>query len=506
VVDANGNIVCAPGAVNSPIATLSSTCSPINPFGQQISQAASDYVTTIARPVSINTQKVLTATVAGDVIDLPGGKIGISAGYEHREEKATFDPGAFFFGEVDSADPTGPRGQFGRSIPIDPVSGKFKTDEVFGEVRIPIVDSDMNVPLVYSLEVQGAVRYVHNSIAGNATTWTAGGQYRPIQDITLRGNYTRSIRAPAITELFAPTGLIFDTADDPCDARFLDAGPDPARRRANCAADGLPPDFQSLIVDRTVQESLSGNPNLENETAKSWTIGAVIRPSFVRGFAASVDWVNISLSKAILSLDDDQLLEACYDAANFPSEACSQIDRDPDGQIDFIRTGYVNAASYKYKGLIGQIDYQMPTPFLGSSSTVAWGVNYQYIDQLEQRVGTGDLTTLRSSIGYSKHKATVNLTYHNEAFTWQWQALYYGPAKFDPDELPDTRDYPGVSSVTFFNTTVALDVNDRFGLRFIVDNVFDKAPPFPSPGGGGSITYFRGLLGRYFKVGANVKF
>src|SRR3546814_15049922 len=49
VLDPSGNIVCAPGYQNAPIETLSSTCAPINPFGQQISQAARDYVTTIAR-------------------------------------------------------------------------------------------------------------------------------------------------------------------------------------------------------------------------------------------------------------------------------------------------------------------------------------------------------------------------------------------------------------------------------------------------------------------------
>ena len=46
----------------------------------------------------------------------------------------------------------------------------------------------------------------------------------------------------------------------------------------------------------------------------------------------------------------------------------------------------------------------------------------------------------------------------------------------------------------------------RSKLQFIVDNVFDKAPPFPRPAEGGTVTYFKGLLGRYFKVSASASF
>jgi outer membrane receptor protein involved in Fe transport len=53
---------------------------------------------------------------------------------------------------------------------------------------------------------------------------------------------------------------------------------------------------------------------------------------------------------------------------------------------------------------------------------------------------------------------------------------------------------------------VGVKVNQQFGLRFIVDNVFDRAPPYPSPAGGGTTQYFSGILGRYFRAAANVKF
>src|SRR3546814_6833593 len=91
-----------------------------------------------------------------------------------------------------------------------------------------------------------------------------------------RVNYTRSVRAPAVTELFNPSSQIFTTADDPCDARFLNGGPDPTTRQANCAAAGLKSDFESHIVDATARGTLSGNPDLHNEKAKALTFGVIL--------------------------------------------------------------------------------------------------------------------------------------------------------------------------------------------------------------------------------------
>lgn len=506
VRDANGNIVCAPGFQNAPVRTVSSTCVPINPFGQQIDPAAIDYVTTFAEPKATNSQFVATASVSGSLFDIWGGPVGFALGAEHREEKADFNPGVFYFGQEDPNDPTAPREQFGRSIPIDPVRGKFSTNEVFGELTVPLIGPDQNIPLVRSIELNGAARYIDHSIAGGDLTWTAGATYNPIRDITLRGNYTRSVRSPAITELFNPTSQIFTTADDPCDSRFLDAGPNPANRQANCAADGLPDDFQSNIVDFTTRGTLQGNTELENEKANAWTLGAVLRPRFLPGLTLAVDYVNIKLRGAIETLDATQTLEACYDAPDFPTAICDNFVRDANGQITFIRTGYANAARRDFAGVISELAWRIPTPFLGATSTVNLGVNYIYYDKLETQVGLGDLTTLRGSIGYSKHQATTNLTYANKGFRAQLQAQYIGPALFDPDEAEGVREFRGVDSVTFFNGSLQYDINERFGVRFIVDNIFDTKPPFPAPGGGGRVTYFDGILGRYYKVGIKAKF
>src|SRR3546814_1299621 len=84
----------------------------------------------------------------------------------------------------------------------------------------------------------------------------------------------------------------------PCDARFLNGGPDPTTRQANCAAAGLKSDFESHIVDATARGTLSGNPDLHNEKAKALTFGVILAPRFLPGFNATVDWVDIRVNGA----------------------------------------------------------------------------------------------------------------------------------------------------------------------------------------------------------------
>lgn len=520
----NGNIICRPGYTNSPATTISSNCAPLNLFGDQVSDAARDYVTAISRPRSVNEQKIFTASITGPLFRLPGGDLSFALGYEHREESQDFDPGDFLFGG-DDPDPAvdsdgdgiadNDRIPYGQSVVIFPVFGKYNTDEVFGELRAELVGPSNDIPAIYSLELQGAARYVDHSVAGSDLTWTAGASWQPIRDITIRGNFTRAIRAPFITEAFNPSSQFFNFANDPCDATNLNNGPDPATRQANCAADGLPANFSSLSDNASFLQGVIGNPNLDNEKSDAWTVGAVLRPRFVPGFSFSADYVDITVNDVITQFTATQVLNSCYDSTAFPggdfcvdpSSGNPRFTRRGDGQLTFVQTGYFNAAQLRYKGILVAADYRVRTPFLGATSSLSFNLSYQYLDTLTSRADEfSNPSTTDGSIGYSRHQGVLSIGYDNGGLNLYTQFNYTGKALFDPDEALDFRTPRGVGDVVFVNVGASYRINDRFSIRMVVDNVFDQAPPFPSPVGGGTITYFPGVLGRYFRVGATVGF
>lgn len=507
VRDASGNITCRPGVTNSTADTISKTCAPLNVLGiGQASQAAKDYIFAIARPVSTNEQLVFNANVTGAIATLFGNDVSISAGYEHRREKTSFDPGGFYYGQ-DNGD--GTRTQYGRSIPIDPLTGRFHTNEGFGELVIPFVTSKNGISWLKTVEFDGAARYVDNSLSGGDWAWTAGGRLAFISDLTFRGNYTRSIRSPAITEAFNPTSRAFDSGADPCDLNNYQSGPNPAVRQANCRAAGIDSaNFVSNYSNFTVPVTVSGNPGLRNEVANSWTAGAIIQPRFAKSLTLAVDWVDIKLKQAIVSLGGDDILNACYDSASYPNSFCGLVTRDANGQITTIREGYYNASSYETSGLTVTAAYRLPLSRLGVSNGGVAGlsVNYFYRDKLETRVGVGDVNHSNGEIGYPRHSGTANFTYESDHFNALIQAQYTGKGAFDLDEAPNTRNIAGVKDWWMINATLGVRVNQQFGLKLIVDNVFDVNPPYPAPAGGGTTTYFSGILGRYARIAASVKF
>ena len=513
---------CLAGLQNSPAQTVSSTCAPLNLFGSGVaSQAARDYVTGLATPNSVNTQKDFTASLTGDLFKLPGGVLAFAVGYEHRDEHTKFDPSSIYYGSDDTDPavdtngdgiPDNDRVPYGQTVPMAPINAGYNTDEIFGEVNADLVGPDMNVPLMRSLQFQGAIRYVDHSINGGAVTWTAGGRWETIGGLSFRGNYTHSIRSPSITESSAPAQSYFGFATDPCDSLEVANGPNPTARRANCTAAltaaGLTPaqiaNFDGLSDDRSFTQAVAGSASLNNETANSWTVGAVFEPTFFRGFSIAADYVDIRVKGVITSFGADQVLSGCYDTTTYPNnEFCGRQVRDSSGQLSYVVTGYVNQDELRYRGIVATGSYRTKTPFLGAESAVGLSVNYQHMFELSSTT-EGTVTETAGTVGYSKDKGVVSLTYDNKGFGLFAQVQYIGPALRSLTNAPTYEPFNHENAIVFTNLGVTMEVAERFQIRMNVDNLFDQAPPFPSAGT--SDVYFRGALGRYFHAGATVRF
>ena len=524
ITDANPNgIPCLAGLPNSGAPTVSSTCSPLNLFGSGVStQAARDYITGIAHPRSVNEQADFTANLTGALFRLPGGDFSFAVGYEHRNEHTKFNPSAIYRGAPDTdpltdtngdGDPTNDFTPYGQTVVMAPINASYNTDEVYGEINAPLIGPDQHIPLIHSLEFQGAVRYVNNSINGGAVTYTVGGRWAPIADFTFRGNFTRSIRSPSLTENSAPAQTFFGFADDPCDQTLITSGPNPAARAANCraalSAAGLTPaqiaSFDALSDDRSFTQAVAGDASLRNETANSFTIGGILQPQHIlRGFTLSADYVDIKVKGVISSLDADAVLSNCYDSATYPSNPfCGRVLRDTSGQLSYIVTGYANQDELHYQGIIASADYRTRTPFLGAQSSIGLGLSYQHLFELST-TSQGTRTETAGDVGYSKDKGLLSLSYNNSGFETFVQLSYVGPAYQDVNFAANYRPFNREHGVLFTNLSMSYELNNRFQLRVSVDNLLNQEPPYPSSGT--SDVYFRGLLGRFFRFGAAVHF
>lgn len=515
--DAQGNIICRgaaqPGLVlpGGGVPVVDPACRPISLFGEGATSAEGRaYVTDVTRAVAINEQTVFNANIGGDLFDMWAGPIQFNVGVEHRKEEASFEPNEF------------QRLGLGRAVPIAGNAGAFNTDEVFGEVLIPLASPDNEWPLLYKLDVTGKARYVDNTVNGGFLSWTGGAQWRPIEDIEFRGNYTRSLRAPAITELFTPRSELFSTVADPCDSRNVAAGLKPAVRARNCAAfyqafniaNGAST-FQSNAVTATVRGVTGGDPNLENEVAKSWTIGAVIQPRFIPRLRVAVDWYDIQISGPILSLTANQIANGCFDNDEFntadvanANSFCSRITRLANGQINpdgGFRAGFVNGAAVDFSGLSAEANYsfELADLGLGDIGQVDLQGSFYYLKTLVFNE-TGIVPNINDGeIGNSTYQGQLQVGYTNKGFALDLVANYTSSALFDRDFTPETRDILEVGSNWRFDMTVGYNISERMLMRLAITNLFDTDPPFPLAG---AALGAYDALGRRFAVSAQIKF
>ena len=495
-----GQIVCAGTPVNAPISTVSSTCAPLNIFGNgSPSLAARQYVTHLATATSDNTQRDVTANIGGDLFKLPAGEVKVSF------ESADFSPDNFNTLNLGQISATG-------------IEGSYITNEVYGETLIPIVSPSQDIPALHRVELEGAVRRVDNSIAGTATTWTEGMRWEPTQDVQLRANRTKSIRAPAITELFLPAATSFQFANDPCDHNFVNQGTAPATRKTNCTAAGIATTtFTSNVVNATALGTSSGNANLQSETADSRTIGIVLRPRWVPRLNVTVDYIDIRLTNAIETLTLQQLLYACYDSTSYPNNpSCSSFTRNAAGQITNFHAGYVNAGILHFQGIQAALDYTVALPqTLGS---VQGRLSYLETRQLVSQIGSASPNQYAGQLGGTGEtgvptsKGTVDIMYLKGPFSWDWQGIFVGSSNFSNLNTEFSQDYLTVGHWWLINSTLAYDVSKAFKVRLIVDNVFNKEPPFPALAGTGgnflnaTSLYFSGIIGRTYLLSADLHF
>lgn len=520
--DSSGAIVCA---INADASTTNNdpACAPINPFGNgNVSEAARRYVSVLAGQDYVNVQKNFLATFGGDLFNLPGGKAGFSLAYEHRDESARFTPFA-----------ANQLGIFGVGTREAPQAGGYNTDEVSAELLIPLVGGDFTLPLVQSLEVSGAYRYVDNSVAGTENVWSVGVRWKPIEDITLRGSRGRNFRAPTLTQLFAPSSsALASTGNDPCDADRINAGPNPAQRRASClalfaanplygtggtgsAAVGSSAEVRLATFQNPSENftralvTTGGNPNLRNEISDTLTYGIVIQPRFIPGLTFTADRVEIDLEDGLSAFTTDSFAAACFDDPNPTAGVCAAFTRlaagngtDPAGTIITGTTTTFNAGIIRYRGENYNLNYAFPlASVFGSDSDLGrmeFNLTATHNTLLTTSVTGTTFTRTDNTVQSPEWVGRLDLAYIKGPVRLTYQLFYLDETLAAPNATIENNPNPVIGRNITHSVSAQVDVGN-LQLRGGITNLTDRSPSYPN------IAY-GDILGRQFFVGARMKF
>ena len=497
-----------------------------NPFGNApISAACADYVAKRAKSQREVEQRVVEANLQGGLFDLPAGQLRFAVGADYREDYYREDPDA----GIVRGDIIAQAGAF--------FEGRTKVKEAYGELLIPIVK---DLPFAKEISANVGGRVSDYDTIGSVVTYKADGTWRVTDQFTFRGGYERAIRAPSIGELYTPVvngpgiiGLAGSLGSgDPCDIRgAYRTGANGAQVRALCLATGVP---QSQIDTFTFSQQSAGtrtggNANLKEETANTFSFGAVWRPTFdndlLRGLSLSVDYYNIEVKDAVGAITPTLTLSRCfnasgstnpgYDAAN---TFCQQTSRNPDGTINLITAQSLNLGAYKTAGVDFQLDWRFDTEAVGLQDGGVVTVNLitSYLDtfrilslpgdpylEYAGTIGNGQIDIV--AISRPEWKSNFDVSYQNGPVTVGAIWRYIGKMENAANVGLANGTAKGVSAVSYFDLTARYRLTEKLELWGVVTNVADKAPPvYPAVGNTDLATY--DVIGRRLTLGVKARF
>lgn len=483
-------------------------CVPINLFGGTLSQEAIDF-TLIPEVISTvrGEQHVVSGFIAGDLLNIMGSPLGMVIGAEYRDEstEAQVDPSL-------SDRSNGIR-------QISAASGSADVKEIFGEARLPLFAD--------RLEIGGAARLSDYSTVGTEFTWNVNASFKPADFLRFRASYGKATRAPNVNELFSSVVSATATLNDPCanDRNPQDGVPDagfvpPASCVAQLGAGYLvsqPPNGTALS-NRT-----GGNPDLDSETGKTLTFGAVVTAPRFLNFTASVDYYDIKLTDVIGSLNTAQVVNECYvNQPGLPETFCGLITRAPTGNrgITAVTTQLFNIADERVRGL----DAQARVNFLGLGGRFTVNANYSHLFERSRReFHGGPNNDFTGRIDAIEDQGRLSVAYERNPLVLAYQARILGGAlKGTSDANLAAVDDPlipgdnsnNVGTYVYHDLQASLEVDERFTFYLGVKNLTDEDPPliteFSNSGivGSGSVTAggIYDVRGRFFYTRLSASF
>ncbi|OOG59516.1 TonB-dependent receptor [Rhodanobacter sp. C03] len=522
-LNADGTATCPAG--------VSAVACQFNPFDINAPASAAAARAAVASATSNQylIEKTWHAGISGELFSLPAGAVQLAVGAEYRQERDVINPDTELL-----LDPTTGSCILGSQC-LAGLQGGYNTKDLYAEAFIPILSG---LPGVQSLNLTIGDRYSRVSTFGNTNNFKFALEWKPIDDLLLRGTMEEVFRAPSVSELFSSGSDAPNIHSDPCTG-YTGA---PAGSPLALACQFVPTDgsFVNSFVQSQTQASaitegasVAGFP-IKPESGKSYDFGAVYSPSWVPGLSTTVDLWRVNLNNTITSIGMQSVLNLC---ASGQTVFCQYIKRVPSGQnAGQLQQGFVeptaNLGALSTGGVDFSANYKLPQFSFGQFNI---GVNATYLKYYQQNTGSDVYNNAGHLLPYGSAQAAAcpdNVgvclfpRWRGQGFVdWQqgnwsasWRMRYIGrfqnggPAFTEQDTQPNG--VPG--TVLKYGATVYNDVSFGYNIEPYntrvdvgVNNLFDKQPPMLYANNtlnANTDPSDFDLMGRYFWARVTVKF
>jgi iron complex outermembrane receptor protein len=458
-------------------------------IGTQASKnPASLYAAMVVNAKSHSTTEldVVDFKASRELMQLPGGALGIAVGTEYRRLKL---------------DNPSLSGTMDGSINSSYVAAKGTDDvkAVFVEVAAPVLST---------VELTGALRYDRYKNF-SSTTPKVGAKWTPLKTFALRGTYSEGFRAPGPAE---------------SGTQSQSTGNSSVRDPIRCPG-GVPAAGGATAADCsiTIGAVKVGNPNLQPETSKGATLGLVWDPLANTSF--SLDGWKIKRSNEINPLSYVEAAALPTAIRNDNNLVVGGVVRPNTGTLLLSNAPYQNSSFTEVKGIDLDLKQRIA---LGSYGRSVLGLTWTHVASWKrvekngtvfQYAGTHGNCDTSNCAGTPKDKISVNATWERDAVSVSAIANYradmantYFAGDKCASQFANGADAPTgchLASFTTVDLSARYKLNANWQLYGSIQNLFDKVAPL-DPLTYGGLSYnpmdASGAIGRFFKIGARAQF
>lgn len=446
-----------------------------------------------------------------DLIVLPAGNLGVATGVEWRRETFYDDRDARLDGTITFTDSV--TGVFNGSdvagtSPSPDTDGTRTVYSAFAEIFVPVVSSDMNIPLVEDFNVQMAGRIERfEDIDATAVVPRVAASWTTIPGVTFRGAWSQGFRAPNLVQVNDDGTTRSNTRDDfvVCQAQV--------RKGLLSSLDACP--GAGVISFR------SGARSLKPEDSDSINLGIVLEPKFMPGLTLTADYWQVKQAALVGTFGDDNaialdLLRRLGGSTNpnviraAPTaddiELFTGTGLTPAGKIVQVLDPYLNLDSRVSKGWDIGMNYKVPDFGIGQfrlrlnaarlkSFVQSAGVDGEELlagiaaGKLPADVTVGGLGELLEIEGRPKWRVSGSVNWESGPVEIGLFGKYTGKV-WDTSVVRDillvsdnpNANYYRVKDQFLTNLSVSYKINNDTALngtrlRFAINNLFDKDPP-----------------------------
>jgi iron complex outermembrane receptor protein len=418
------------------------------------------------------------ANLDGILASIPTGSIRYAVGAQYRKES------------------------FGNTFTLPVTNNTFHpsrdVDAGYVELHVPVIGQTSGSHGDPALELTLADRAEHYSDFGSTNNPQFGLIGRVSPSVTIRGTYGTSFVAPLLSQLNPVPSVVLPVPG----ALF---SPVPGQTIPN-----------TLIVD-------GGNPDLEPEKARVWTVGLDFKPPEVEGLATRLTYYNIVFTNKITSADasiniedafaDEAVLGPSIVQRNPPSSLVQRLISQPTYENPFnvnpatigalINSESMNLSSVKTRGLDFGLGYKRTIFGTGIDT----GVDGTYIFTFDNQFSSSAPVESLLNTTYNP----INLKLRARALATRGPLSYGIYVNFTNDySNNNVAPYAHVSSWTTADAAVSYEFGSSgtpfngVTIALSVINLTNREPPYVAvPGTYSAIAYDgnnANVLGRYISL------